>query len=380
MAHRPNEFDPDELERQLNRLGQMGCDIGRQMGREFGRGLKKGLDKMEQSLRERPIDVRPSDVRPAGRAAPAAPAPSARPARDPRAYLRMRLRTGRVWQLLGGWAAALGTFAVGFSAAIMLDAGSFITGGLLAAGAAALLVLAVRLFGNAALRRRAVAYLDALAQRSSCTLHELAAAAGCSLHHVQADLRMLARSRQLGQMYLSDDSSQVFFSKEAYQAYLEEQKKASILPPAEPPAGVHSEMLDAAAVQCAQMQQLLPLLDDRQVRSQAERLHTLAEKILEQVRRRPEKQDDVRKFCRYYLPTTIKLLRTYAQLDDDPVEGIHTDTIRSDIPGILHTLEKAFSSLLDSLYADVAMDVSSDIRVLRSMLEQEGLADSENKL
>ena len=139
-------------------------------------------------------------------------------------------------------------------------------------------------------------------------------------------------------------------------------------------------MLDAAAQQCAQLQQLLPLLDDEQVRSQTERLHTLAEKILDQVRRHPEKQDDVRKFCRYYLPTTIKLLRTYAQLDDDPVEGIHTDTIRSDIPGILHTLEKAFSSLLDSLYADVAMDVSSDIRVLRSMLEQEGLADSENKL
>lgn len=380
MANRPNEFDPDELERQLNRLGRMGCDIGRQMGREFGKGLKKGLDKMEQSMRERPIDVRPSDVRPVRRAS-TTPAPSARPARDPRAYLRMRLRTGRVWRTLFGWSAALGTFAVGFQAAVTLDEGSFITGALLGVCAAALLVLTVRLFGAAALCRRGVTYLDVMAQRPDCPVHELAAAAGCSLRRVRSDLRALARGRQLGQMYLSDDSSHVFFSEEAYKKYLEEQKKASILPPDEPSAAAaQSEMLDTAAQQCAQMQQLLPLLDDEQVHSQTERLHTLAEKILEHVRRHPEKQDDVRKFCRYYLPTTIKLLRTYAQLDDDPVEGIHTDTIRSDIPGILHTLEKAFSSLLDSLYADVAMDVSSDIRVLRSMLEQEGLADSENKL
>ena len=365
MANRPNDFDPNELKRQLDRLG-----------REFGQGLKKGLNQAEELLHNRPIEVPASDIRPVGTAAP-----NVRPARDPRAYLRMRMRTGRVWQLVGGWALALATFVVGITAAILLDTGSFITGGLIAAGAAALLAAAVRLFRNAAQRRRAVTYLDVLAQRQGCSLHELSAAAGRSLHRVQADLRVLARSRQLGQMYLSDDSSQVFFSKEAYQAYVAEQKRAAALPTNDPPTTqAKSEMLDAAATQCAQMQQLLPLLDDEQIRSQAERLCTLAEKILAQVRQHPEKQDDMRKFCRYYLPTTIKLLRTYAQLDDDPVEGINTDTIRNDIPGILHTLEKAFSSLLDSLYADVAMDISSDIRVLRSMLEQEGLADPENKL
>lgn len=378
MAHRPNEFDPDELERQLNRLGRLGSDIGRQMGREFGKGLKKGLDKMEQSMRERPIDVRPSDVRPVRRAAPT---PVARPARDPRAYGRVHLRTGRVLRRIFGIATWVLSVPMIFQTAVMLDEGSLATGLLCGLFAAALLGTGAVLFGRARVCMRGILYLDTLGKRDECTVAELSATAGCSVHRVHRDLRMLAQNTWIGQMYLSNDSSHVFFSETAYQNYLQAQKKASILPPNEPPAAeVRSEMLDAAAVQCAQLQQLLPLLDDEQVRSQTERLHTLAEKILEHVRRHPEKQDDVRKFCRYYLPTTLKLLRTYAQLDDDPVEGIHTDTIRSDIPGILHTLEKAFSSLLDSLYADVAMDVSSDIRVLRSMLEQEGLADSENKL
>lgn len=378
MAHRPNEFDPDELERQLNRLGRLGSDIGRQMGREFGKGLKKGLDKMEQSMRERPIDVRPSDVRPVRRAAST---PVAHPARDPRAYGRVHLRTGRVLRRIFGIATWVLSVPMIFQTAVMLDEGSLATGLLCGLFAAALLGTGAVLFGRARVCMRGILYLDTLGKRDECTVAELSATAGCSVHRVHRDLRMLAQNTWIGQMYLSNDSSHVFFSETAYQNYLQAQKKASILPPNEPPAAeVRSEMLDAAAAQCAQLQQLLPLLDDEQVRSQTERLHTLAEKILEHVRRHPEKQDDVRKFCRYYLPTTLKLLRTYAQLDDDPVEGIHTDTIRSDIPGILHTLEKAFSSLLDSLYADVAMDVSSDIRVLRSMLEQEGLADSENKL
>lgn len=378
MAHRPNEFDPDELERQLHRLGRLGSDIGRQMGREFGKGLKKGLDKMEQSMRERPIDVRPSDVRPVRRAAST---PVARPARDPRAYGRVHLRTGRVLRRIFGIATWVLSVPMIFQTAVMLDEGSLATGLLCGLFAAALLGTGAVLFGRARVCMRGILYLDTLGKRDECTVAELSAAAGCSVRRVRKDLRMLAQNTWIGQMYLSNDSSHVFFSETAYQNYLQAQKKASILPPNEPPAAeVRSEMLDAAAAQCTQLQQLLPLLDDEQVRSQTERLHTLAEKILEHVRRHPEKQDDVRKFCRYYLPTTLKLLRTYAQLDDDPVEGIHTDTIRSDIPGILHTLEKAFSSLLDSLYADVAMDVSSDIRVLRSILEQEGLADSENKL
>ena len=42
----------------------------------------------------------------------------------------------------------------------------------------------------------------------------------------------------------------------------------------------------------------------------------------------------------------------------------------------LDTLNQAFEKLLDDLFADTAMDVSSDISVLQTLLAQEGLTDS----
>ena len=39
----------------------------------------------------------------------------------------------------------------------------------------------------------------------------------------------------------------------------------------------------------------------------------------------------------------------------------------------------AFEQLLDSLYEDVTMDVSTDISVLQTMLKQEGLTENDFK-
>ena len=43
----------------------------------------------------------------------------------------------------------------------------------------------------------------------------------------------------------------------------------------------------------------------------------------------------------------------------------------------MDTINIAFENLLDSLFEDAAMDVSTDISVLQTMLKQEGLTGSE---
>ena len=84
----------------------------------------------------------------------------------------------------------------------------------------------------------------------------------------------------------------------------------------------------------------------------------------------------MRRFAGYYLPTTLKLLRTYnevdAQADDSTVAG----QIQTDIVGILYTINKAFSNLEDNLLQDTAMDVSAEISALETVLAQEGLTES----
>ena len=78
-----------------------------------------------------------------------------------------------------------------------------------------------------------------------------------------------------------------------------------------------------------------------------------------------------RRFAEYYIPTTLKLLHTYNDVQGQ--QGENAETIRRDIAGILHTLNQAYDTLYDTLLSDVAMDVSSEIAALQGMLANDGL-------
>ena len=77
----------------------------------------------------------------------------------------------------------------------------------------------------------------------------------------------------------------------------------------------------------------------------------------------------------YYLPTTIKLLEAYEELDAQPVQGENIISSKQEIEKTLDTLNTAFEKLLDDLFQDTAWDLSSDISVLNTMLAQEGLTE-----
>ena len=79
----------------------------------------------------------------------------------------------------------------------------------------------------------------------------------------------------------------------------------------------------------------------------------------------------------YYLPTTVKLLEAYEQLDKQPVQGENIRNSKREIEKTLDTLNVAFEKLLDSLFQDTAWDVSSDISVLQTRLAQEGLTEGD---
>jgi 5-bromo-4-chloroindolyl phosphate hydrolysis protein len=79
----------------------------------------------------------------------------------------------------------------------------------------------------------------------------------------------------------------------------------------------------------------------------------------------------------YYLPTTIKLLEAYVQLDKQAIQGANILSAKSEIEGSLDTLISAYEKLLDDLFKDVMLDVGADIAVLNTMLAQDGLAQND---
>lgn len=105
------------------------------------------------------------------------------------------------------------------------------------------------------------------------------------------------------------------------------------------------------------------------------RIEVVVDKIFDRVEQNPSSVSDIRKLMEYYLPTTVKLLEAYAQMDAQPIGGENIQTAKKEIEATLDTLNVAFEKLLDSLFQDAAWDVSSDISVLNTMLAQEGLKE-----
>ena len=105
------------------------------------------------------------------------------------------------------------------------------------------------------------------------------------------------------------------------------------------------------------------------------RLEAVSAKIFEQAKSDPDKLPKMRKFMDYYLPTSLKLLKTYAELDAQNVEGENITESKRRIEQTMDMLVHAFETQLDQLFQDDAMDVSADIDVMRNMLRADGLTD-----
>ena len=107
------------------------------------------------------------------------------------------------------------------------------------------------------------------------------------------------------------------------------------------------------------------------------RMELIIRRIFERAQAHPEIVPDLKKLMDYYLPMTVKLLNAYADMDAQPVQGETIRSSKKEIEATLDTLNLAFEKLLDDLFEDTAMDVSSDISVLNTLLAQEGLTDDE---
>ena len=75
----------------------------------------------------------------------------------------------------------------------------------------------------------------------------------------------------------------------------------------------------------------------------------------------------------YYLPTTLKLLKSYDLLEDQSYQSESIVSSRKKIEGVLDTLIQAYEKQLENLFKDDALDIATDIDVLETMMAGDGL-------
>ena len=174
--------------------------------------------------------------------------------------------------------------------------------------------------------------------------------------------------------WLDEKTEKLYLTVEDYRAAQETAAAPQAQPQPEPAPEQREETplnLETARRFVQVLEKEQQLMQDPQAREELEQMQKTAAAICDWLEAHPESLPKARRFAEYYIPTTLKLLYTYNDVQGQ--QGENAENIRRDIAGILHTLNQAFDNLYDNLLSDVAMDVSSEIAALQGMLANDGL-------
>ena len=247
-------------------------------------------------------------------------------------------------------------------------------------------------------------YVRELNGRSYISVKELAYRTNQSEKFLTKDLQKMIKHRMFTEGHLDRQNTCLMVTHEAYEQYLgaqnsleERQKQARLKAQEERQEKLKQEKAaeektkEAAAASdlpeelraviaegreyIRQMREANDAIPGEDISKKLTRLELIIDKIFTHVEKHPEQTDELHKFMNYYLPTTLKLVNAYREFDEQPVQGENIRKAKQEIEDTLDTIISAFEKLFDSMFEDAAMDISTDISVLETMLAQEGLTE-----
>lgn len=211
--------------------------------------------------------------------------------------------------------------------------------------------------------RRIAGYISIIGERRTVLISELAKAAGVKESTVKKDIEIMLENHLLSdEAYLDIGAGRLVIQRADYQ-HPEEQDP-------EPASRYRAIVME--------IRQLDDEIEDEMVSEKIRQIAMLTAKIFDVVQDKPEKLPEIKSFMSYYLPTTLKLLRSYRDFEKQGVSGENIDAAKKRIEKILDTLVSGFSQQLDQLFKSDAMDISSDIDVLETMMRRDGLSKDES--
>ena len=230
-------------------------------------------------------------------------------------------------------------------------------------------------------------YYSLLEKNQFCEISRLAEYVGKSKQFVIRDLKKMMQNNMFQEAHFDRKMTCFILGDENYQHYIDAQqnfeqrqseaKKQEQTTRKQQENKVVNEELEKAIAEgrsyIAQVRKANDDIPGEEISRKLDKLEQVITRIFICVEKHPEKLPEIRKFMEYYLPITIKLVNAYKEFDSQTIQGENIQNSKKEIETTLDTIELAFEKLLDSLYEDEAMEVSSDISVLNALFAQEGL-------
>lgn len=219
-------------------------------------------------------------------------------------------------------------------------------------------------------------YLAMLGEQKSVAISALASATGRPKNKVCADLEDMLDAGLFPSGYLNYGGDRFVLG-----GGLEDQPESQATAPAakaqpqpsKADRGAENAILD-------EIRQVNDQVANEKLSAQIDRIGVITAKILEYQKSRPEKAPQLHSFLSYYLPTTLKILRAYGQLESQQIAGENITAAMTRIEGMMDKVVEGFEKQLDQLFQGDTMDITADVDVLEQMLARDGLTGEQLRL
>lgn len=281
-----------------------------------------------------------------------------------------RLRFGKPMFITGLAVSAVGAVALADSLAEVTSIVDFLRDGFFPAGLLAVgIYLTVFGFLRARQSKRLQEYGSIISPKSEyVSIHELADRTGRPYRQVLNDLQKMVELGVWEQAWIDRKHGRLMFTEYSAEQMVSGGKQE---PAPEPASDKRAEEV------LKRIRDDNDRIADREISLKIDRIELLTGEIFRYLSKHPEREGELRTFMDYYLPQTLKILETYAQLE---AQGVETDNIRKakgQISDVLDQLTESYERQLDKLFDTDVLDISADIDVMKKMLQNDGLSPDE---
>ncbi len=133
------------------------------------------------------------------------------------------------------------------------------------------------------------------------------------------------------------------------------------------------DILNTAKKQNAKIYEVMNKIDDKELVRNIDEIHDTSAKIIDEISKNPSKLNKAQNFLNYYLPTTLKILITYDNMEN---QYLNTKEINKSMENTKQMIIKINNSLkmqLSNLFQSEIIDTDAELKVFETMLKSEGL-------
>lgn len=215
--------------------------------------------------------------------------------------------------------------------------------------------------------RRYRSYLAMVGKQKAVSISVLASATGNSARRVRDDLEDMLDDGLFPNGFLDYGGDRLVLSADGLAP---EPEKAPAQTVTQPPESQENTIL-------MEIRSVNDAIENERLSAQIDQIGVITAKILDFQNSHPDKSPQLHSFLSYYLPTTLKILRAYGQLEAQEVSGENIAAAMSRIEGMMDKVVEGFEKQLDLLFQGDAMDITADVEVLERMLAKDGLSDQQ---